>query len=422
MKTRHFLALALLGACTDPAADLGPGGGGGGGGKADNPTSFTNLVTQWELRVGSGGDAVVNDVTVAPDGKMYVTSSFPRWLRKVTPEGKSDTTWGALYPGSMTQRSGYLDTPAQDVFQVGGDRLVAAGGDGALFYLYGYLPNGSPDPDFGTGGRVALPYNDGKPLRAMYDADGARILVVVARAWETSSWFTKGPSKIEIIAYDEATGEASSVGVHDLPSWDNDGTNPASIRELLLLPDGSHVMFVSETIHTPNPSRADVATQWSTIRLAAGQAPVVTRLAVTSYNARVAGFAARAAGEFDVYLNGTVDGLSVAYNEEKLVRISVDEAGRSEVVELGAGLNFSTGCPASVATATHLVFGQSVDRSKGIQFTAYPKSGEPITFESDLPRRCLTGLSVQSDGHIYAGTWDTTNTAWTAQLSSFAPE
>jgi hypothetical protein len=67
-----------------------------------------------------------------------------------------------------------------------------------------------------------------------------------------------------------------------------------------------------------------------------------------------------------------------------------------------------------------LLYGSSVDRSKGIQFTAIPKDGsEPITFESDTPRRCLTSINVSDTGHIYAGTWDTTNVGWTALLTTF---
>ena len=36
--------------------------------------------------------------------------------------------------------------------------------------------------------------------------------------------------------------------------------------------------------------------------------------------------------------------------------------------------------------------------------------------------RCLTSLSLADNGHIYAGTWDTTNTGWTALLTDLAPE
>ena len=114
------------------------------------------------------------------------------------------------------------------------------------------------------------------------------------------------------------------------------------------------------------------------IRLVSGQTPEVKHLAVTSYDAHVAGFVNLGSGHFDLYLSGTVDGISMAYNEEKLVRIAVDDAGESELTVLGEGLDFSTGCPASVATPTALVFGQSPDLSQPIQFTAYPKSGEPM--------------------------------------------
>ena len=415
---RHLLAIALLGACTDSALDNGSGGGGG---KGDDPNAeFKDLATQWEATVGYAGDAVVNQVKEGPAGSLLVTSMYPRWLRQVTADGKADTTWGSVYPES-SQRSGSLAVTAHDIWSVGSNHMVASVGDGLLYQLSGFLGDGDPDTAFGNAGTALLPYSDGTPLRIAYDEEGGRFLVAVARAWETSGSFTKGPSKIELLAYDDHTGAVSSVGVYDLPSWDNAGTNPAVVHELVIQPDGSSVLLVSETLYTEDPSRANVATQWSTIQLASGQAPTVKHLAVTSYDAHIAGFVNLGGGHFDLYLSGTVDGISVMYNEEKLVRIAVDDVGGSQIVVLGAGLDFSTGCPASVATSTALVFGQSVDRSQPIQFTAYPKSGAPITFESDLPKRCLTSLSVAQNGNIYAGTWDTTNTGWTALLSSLAP-
>lgn len=417
MKSCHVLALLFLGACIEPAADQDSGGGGGG--KSDDPNAaFTDLTTSWEMTVGYGGDAVVNDVSELPGGSMLVTSSFPRWLIKATADGKRDSTFGSQYPGGTT-RSGSLALTAHEVWQVDTAQFVATVGDGLLYELDGFLANGTPNPAFGNAGRVLLPYSDGKPLRVAYDRQGERFLAVVARAWEVSAYFTKGPSKLEVLAYDHETGAQSSAGTYDMPSWANDGTNPARIHEVVVQPDGSVVLIASETIHTDDPSRASVATRWSSIRLAEGQPVEATELAVTSYGARVAGYVNLGGGHFDIYLSGTVDGISMAYNEEKLVRITVDDMGVPQLDVLGPGLDFTKGCPASVATSTHLVFGQSLDRTQPIQFTAYPKSGDPITFASDLPRRCLTGLSVTENGHIYAGTWDTTNTGWTAQLTKF---
>ena len=149
---------------------------------------------------------------------MFVTSAFPRWLRKVTADGKSDVTWGSTYSGSE-QRSGYLDVTAHEVWQVGSNHLVASVGDGLLYQLSEFIGDGTPDPAFGTNGTVTLPYEDGKPLRVAYDQEGGRFLVVVARAWETTTYFNLGPSKIELLAYDEKTGAVSSAGLYDLPHW-----------------------------------------------------------------------------------------------------------------------------------------------------------------------------------------------------------
>jgi hypothetical protein len=419
MTMRYLSAILLLGACIDSGGKTG----GGGGGKGDDPNAtFTDLKTDWELTVGYAGDAVVSQVKPGPSGSMFVTSAFPRWLRKVAADGKSDATWGKLYPDSTSQRSGYLDLTAHEVWQTANDHLVASVGDGLLYQMNSMLADGTPDPAFGNAGTALLPYSDGTPLRIAYDEEGARFLVAVARAWEVSGSFNKGPSKIEVLAYDATTGAVSSVGVWDMPSWANQGTHPAAVDELVVEPDGSIALVVSETLYTQDPSRADVATQWSTIQLASGQAPAVKHLAVTSYDADIAGFVDLGSGHFDLYLSGTVDGISMTYNEEKLVRLSVDDTLASELVVIGPGLDFTKGCPSSVATPDALVFGQSLDFTKPIQFTAYPKSGAPITFQSDLPRRCLTSLSLAPNGHIYAGTWDTTNTGWTALLSSLSPQ
>ena len=412
------IASSAIGCATDESS--GDTGTTGGGGKADDSTtSFKDVVTQWEFPVGSGGDAWVNDVTIAADGGLMATSTFPRWLRKLTPDGERDETWGLSDPISTTRRSGYLDLPAHEIWNVGTDRFVAASGQGDLYELRAYLANGTLDPAFGAGGRVDL-YAEGHRLRAAHDATNGRFIVVFARAWETFGYFSKGPSKLELIAYDEDTGARSSLGTYDMPSWDNDGTNPAKIREILTRADGSVILLASETIHTPNPARADVATQWSTIRLAAGQPPEVTHIAVTSYDPRVIAFTKLGGGAFDLYLWGTVDGISMTYNDDKLVRVSVDAAGAAEHVAI-AGPDFSTGCASAIATSTHLVFGQSLDQSQPIQFAAYPKSGDAaVTFASDLPKRCLTGLTLGADGHIYGGTTDTSGTAWVYNIVSFA--
>ncbi|MBS1124272.1 MAG: hypothetical protein H6Q90_6500 [Deltaproteobacteria bacterium] len=412
----------MLSACTSPAAD---GDGDGGGGKSDDPgATFKDVVTEWEFPVGSGGDAWVDEVTIVSGGGLLATSTAPDWLRKLTPDGKPDETWGLPDPQSgipgSTRRSGFLDLPAHEVWQLDGDRLVASSGDGDLFELRGYLANGTLDPAFGAAGRIDL-FGEGHPLRVAQDADRHRFLVAFARAWETFGFSTIGPSKIEVLAYDQETGERSSIGTYDLPPWDNDGTNPATIHQLLPRNDDSLVLLVSETVHIPNPARADVATQWSTIRLAPGQPPQVTHIAVTSFGPRVVAFESPGGGGFDLYLWGTVDGISMAPHEEKLVRVSVDDAGAAEHVVL-EGADLSKGCASAVATSTRLVLGQSIDPSLPIQFAAYPKSGEaPITFASDLPERCLSGLTLAPNGRMYGGTVDTSGTAWVYQVTSFAP-
>jgi hypothetical protein len=196
-----------------------------------------------------------------------------------------------------------------------------------------------------------------------------------------------------------------------------------SVREVVVRPDGSHLLIVSEVIYTDSDVRASVATRWSMIHLQSGQPPEMTTLAVSEYNAPVAGFAKLGDGGFDLYLSGVIDDISMTHDDKNLIRISLDDGLAPQLEVLGPGIDLRRGCPASVATPTHLIYGHAPDKTTSpIQFTAYPKAGAPISFASDLPKRCLTSLTVAPGGRIYAGTWDTTNAGWTALLTSFAPE
>lgn len=421
MRTWVAIAIVWVSACTDSYE--GPAGSATGG-KQDDPNAFTSVTTDWEYTVGEAGDAVVRNVTTMTGGRVITTSHFPKWIAAVTTNGTTDTTFGERTSDYGPERSGWLDVPAHEVWEVGANQLVTAAGEGQLFTLRGYHADGSINESFGDVGVVALPAEwsyRAQTLTVIHDRANARFLALVLREWEHPQYGVGGPSKIELLAFDEKTGAQSSAGVFALPPWGYVDTTPPTLHELVARPDGSFLVLVSETIHTPNPLRASVATQWSIFHLEPGTAAEKISLAVTEYGADIAGFARLDGGRFDLYVTGFFDDLSTTADDRKLVRISIDDTLTPQLDVVAPGIDLRVGCVATVATPTTLLYGQSSDRSKPIQLTAFPKAGAPIHFTSDRPKRCLVSLSL-SGGHIYAGTWDTTNTGWTALLTSFVPQ
>ena len=398
---KRLLAIALLTACTSADSDTS-----GGGGKGDDPTSrFVDQQTDWELAVGTGGDAVVNQVTSTPDGKLLVTSHYPRWLRRVTKAGTLDK---------------YFDVTAHDVWPVDATQFVATVGDGALFELQSFRADGSLNPAFGSAGRVHLPYTYDTygTLALTHDPIGHRVLAVFVRDFYTFNAnnvdYPLGPKHVDLIAFDDKTGVASPAESYTLPPWDNDDyTNLPKLQKLVARPDGSVLLLVSEAL---SAAPTYVATQWSAFHLDGGHV-TKSKLARTGYSDPLVGFTRLANGSFDMYLSGMVEGLG---DDKKLRRISLDTAFAPQIEDLGPALDYAH-CAAAVATPDGLVYGHSEDQSQPIHFTAFPKGGAPIEFQSDRTKRCLLTLGLGDDDHIYASTWDTTNVAWTAQLTSLSP-
>ena len=402
-------------------------GGGGGGGKADNPdAAFGDVVTDWELQVGLGGDAVLHKTMVLPGGELLATSHFPHWIVNVTANRTLDRTFGNQLP---SYPAGSIAAHAWDVWQVSSTQFVASVGRGTeIDELHSYVTaNGQPNPAFGNAGRVALDTDE--PVTVEHDVAGNRFLVLYVRERELTSMVDHGPSKIELVAYDANTGAKSSAGVHVLPSWEHAGHLRAELRELVIRPDGSHLVIGSQSIRTEDtPVRSGTAIRWFMVHLRPGQIPVVTTLAVTAWDAPARGFVQLPNGGFDLYISGLIDGISATSTDEKLMRISVDAMLTPQLDVLGPGITASPHtesfymCEASVATPTHFVYGYTPDRATPPRFAAYPKSGAPVEFTSDLPQRCLLFINVAPDGGMYASTWDMAPIAWRALLTSFVPE
>jgi uncharacterized delta-60 repeat protein len=177
-----------------------------------------------------GGDGTVvstfsepssgNAVAVQPDGSIVVAGGFglngppafavARWL----PDGTPDPAFSG--DGRFTLQVGGAPSTADAVALQPDDKIVVAGVAGTDLALLRLLPDGTPDPAFGTGGQVTTPFagadsaaqavtvlSDGTivavglvstPLSgafaiARYAADGMLL-------WQTTTAFAEGPRAV----------------------------------------------------------------------------------------------------------------------------------------------------------------------------------------------------------------------------------
>jgi hypothetical protein len=416
-----LFAFVLLAGCVDVDPD-GGGGGGGGGGKSDNPDAITHVTTAWEAPVGSGGSAVINNVMTLSSGDLLATSYSPHWVRRFSPSGQSNAP--AIPTGVHHENALYTSSdfhPSHQVWEVSAHELVAVAGGGAMFQLRGYTADGLLNPVFGTAGVVLLtdpatPFNT--PVAIEYDTAHDRFVALVVRTRLAS-----GPSEIEVQALDAHTGVRTSAGTFTLPPWEDPrSSNLGRLHELIAQPDGSFLVLASNTFYVPSePGVTDrPVTRWSMFHLVAGAAPTQISLTVSDYSTHIAAFTRLANGRFDLYLNGGID---YTEDDNKLARFSVDSDLAPHMDDLGPAVFLDPGCQAATASPTMFVYGHAPNRSTmPMEFTAYPKGGEPHTFTSDKVQRCLLDLSLGASGQLYAGTWDTSGPVWTALLTALVPD
>lgn len=402
--------------------------------------SFADLETAWELQVGSSGDAVLDHVEMLSDGKLLAISSAPAWVTKVLAEGSLDTDFGEANPINSDAKLGWLDLPADDLWLADAEHAIVSVGKPAVRTIRGILTSdGAPNLAFGADGSVTLPYSsatDGEQAVAIdHDDAQSRFAALVVREWQmrpgsNGSLPTRiGPSLVEVLEIDALTGAVSSAGTHVLPEWTGKqfpSRDQAQVRALFAQPDGSYLALVTETVDGQTDVRPNnIGTRWSTVRLVSGTSPAFQTIAMGEYNPAIAGVARLDDAGFDLYLTGAFEGVSASPQDPKLMRFSVGPLGAEVTTEvLGAGIDLSTGpsqCNASVATSTYLLYGRTADKADPIAFTAYPKSGAPVDFTSDIAQRCITSLSVGTAGTVFAGTWDTTEVAWRALITALVP-
>jgi hypothetical protein len=424
-------------------------GDGSSGGKADDPAGARpfgdDLVTVWEAQVGSAGDAVLETVVRLPDGSLLATSSAPSWIRKFRPSGRIDKRFGEPWPGDPLRRTGLLDVPAKALWLTGSDHFLAATGydfESVFLDVRAFMTaDGAPDTSFAAAGMLDLPYSsdqDGEQTVALeYDASADRLLALVVREWQmipgSSGSLPErvGPRTVELLDIETLTGGVTSRGQHALPAWTGrrfpDG-DQAAVRGVFPQPDGSVVVLASETIDGQTPVRPNnIGTRWSAIRLAAGASPASQTLLEGEFEPDVAGVARLDDGGVHLYLSGAFDGFSTAWDDTKLMRVTIaPRAASFTAVALGAGLDlgggvFDPGCHAAAASTSQLVYAQGDLDGLPIQFTAYSTSGQVAMFSSDLPGRCVDTLRLTAQGTAFVGSWDTSAPSWRALISKLAP-
>jgi uncharacterized delta-60 repeat protein len=130
-----------------------------------------------------GADEVANAVALQSDGKIIAAGSGYRsdfTLARYQPDGSLDPTFGQ---GGKVATAFYLTgTDAAAAVAVQSDGKIVAAGQGFTgadddFALARYLPDGNLDPSFGTGGKVTTPFGGQDHGRALALLPGGKLLV-----------------------------------------------------------------------------------------------------------------------------------------------------------------------------------------------------------------------------------------------------
>jgi uncharacterized delta-60 repeat protein len=222
---------------------------------SDGPSDFAlvryNPDGSLDPTFGSGGMASTafggwdeaHAIAIQPDGKVVaggqggagpVQTDFA--LARYNPDGSLDPTFG-IGGRVLTDFSGLFDRVNAVSLQPDGNIVAAGGtadtgGSGFDFALARYLPDGTPDPTFGTGGKVSLSFGNLDEASALgIQADG-RIVI---------GGFANPPSGLDF-----ALARYDPNGILD-PTFGNGGTvlthfaAQDHVESLAILPGGSIV-------------------------------------------------------------------------------------------------------------------------------------------------------------------------------------
>jgi hypothetical protein len=410
IETIALLGLGLVDfqACAD--ADLD---------SVDSDPEAADLATAYEVTVGGSGDAILRSVVELPDGGILATSAYPTWILKVGADGDVDHGFGDVW-GAGPGRTGSLDVQATQVWPVGDATFLAEVEDGTIRAYAS--DDGAPIDGFGDAGRVEAP---AELLAAEARPSAGRLRLLLVRAWqmEPDDFLTPspGPSEIELVDLDAATGVLTTLATYDLPRWTSERSDPVAVRGLFAQPDGTHVVLFSETFDGRSDVRPNgIGTTWSIFRLGPDGAVAREDLITGGFEPEFGGVARDVGGGFHVVLGGVFDGLSASSDDERVVRLAFDPATGATVDDLGAvpPPTSESECTRLATDGAAALQARSDPAATGeIELTRFADGAPASTLASDFPRRCVTSLTVGESGAIYAGAWDTTDSpSWRALL------
>ena len=165
MSSVRHIAFALVPVATLAAALLTVGPAAAAPGDLD-PTFGTDGIVQ--TNVGSPSGA--NDLVIQPDGKIVVVGSPPYGgnmaLARYLPDGSLDPTFGS--GGIVVGPPGIANAVA---LQADGDIVVGGSGASFAFTLARFLPDGSPDLGYGVDGVASGPRGTVQAIAVQPDGD-----------------------------------------------------------------------------------------------------------------------------------------------------------------------------------------------------------------------------------------------------------
>jgi uncharacterized delta-60 repeat protein len=217
-----LLALLLFTAISSRAAPGDLDTAFGSGGKVTTP-------------VGAGRD-LAQAVALQPDGKIivagYAQSDFA--LVRYHPDGSLDTAFGtngkAITPVGVATDEAYAVAVQPD------GKIVLAGRASTGFGLVRYLPNGSLDTSFGTGGKVITQISGLSIAEAVaVQSDGKIVL---------AGWSGDFPSRYAVLRYDSGGSLDSSFGVGGrvLLTVGTNNNQGGQAHAMVLQPDGKVIV------------------------------------------------------------------------------------------------------------------------------------------------------------------------------------
>jgi uncharacterized delta-60 repeat protein len=162
-----------------------------------------------EVRLDGGTDDERDTLAVEPDGQILLGRSGIATLTRLNPDGTVDPSFGAGGSRQLEFGAGYVFALGVAVAPDGRILVTATPQSSQASYVRRYLPDGSPDATFGTGGEVAVvperpPFYsalavqpDGKVVLAM-DGAGVQIARLSSDGTLDSDFGSGGAARVEL--------------------------------------------------------------------------------------------------------------------------------------------------------------------------------------------------------------------------------